>query len=1582
MGDVLQSSQTSSDGSDNDGDVTNIAKANLSLLEVLRKSPVTPSAGNVRELVPTSRIPLPIKLNQHIESSHKHFVGHQSQFQSVAAPLLPGSRPSGVHSANPSLASAPDCLGRASGTLPSNHGAQNSAGTRQGPPSPSANECSTSSDGGDSDDGIPHFNILRSRSMHPALQATCRRHSVGNSTGPRSRDLARPAVNSSVRNPLKELNPFPAPDMSPAAAAAAVGSALATGGFTTRIGCKDGDGKISARAAASLSAAEPDVMVAPDVHEAAAAIVQQNPHAACSGGQAHLHGILSGSQGGQGGSCTSGSCSSDLDGSEEDEGEETVAVPLFNLLRRAPARVQAAAPPPPSGHAGGSTIPPVARAVGTASAGLPVSSGAEAAGSCPGVARLAATMLCASPQEFASRRRCELHHGRGGVAAALPVSPARHMAGGESPPQLQQSRKFGGVCHASHAVSDAATTGAKQLRLTPLATMPAPGADCGVIASAGTALATLPGSATRVPTAGRLRLGRSGGRVPSSPLPVATTPVTAAGAAAVPGTTNSGPGKLTDEMLARAIQTAQRRRRSAPAPLRSLFEEEEEERRQRPGRDCIAQDQNANALPSPREAAAGIGSPRGGGGGSGGSGCLLTNEGAHVDTEDLTAEAPPGQRRRITHRPRPTEELITIRTEANSDVEKDAAVWDLSPVDEPPNDAFLWDDHGAPGQGWEEAQECGWMQGSAMAPGCGQQRWEQEQKQQQQGGGQPLGHQQHQHQQGSSRYSTPAAAAAPPPLPHKSPPPESNRRQRQRGLSPLLPPQQPQSLPQQLQQQRPEATSEQQQLSERQGGLEPPLPLQPQQQQQPTLAGSGRHGQAAGPATKRRATAATKAATGTQNIMSFLLRQQQAGPASAATSPVDVASQKRPRLRLSAPDLGPSAAGALPTAASAVAVAGANTLKPVTIDLVDGDVSQPRRRIIHRSEVRRPTGPAPVIVVLDDDEGTTGAASAEMGGLNEAAGVKDPEAARLEDEDELPATGNAWRVRKHKRRHAVLLLDDEEEEVEEVEEYGGAGAVTAAARTTEPPRSLQGGLHPEAAGTCANNAPHVQPAASVGAMSGGRPHGYSLLRVPRRYEEEGDEDDVIEDCSQDHEEMLGLCSARNDARGNGHGGGGGGGSGFGTAMATGRPAVGRQSLGELVGGAGGGYGSSEAARRLSLPAGGHPLRGLSGHQLPGAAPQAHGGPGGSAAVSMGMALGMGQIIRGNAAELPRLQNGLPLQPSVGAAVGQSVPQHLQHMHQHHQHHHQPPSPPQQQQQQTYQSLQRSSSYQQEQDRQHHQQQQQQAAPWWTLLPDFVPAAALADGFDPRFKQRPEPVFVLYQKQFNGPANSSVAPMHRNTWQHAPPGSGPGPSGNGTAFGGSGGGGGVGSTGGAHGAGPSIGVGTDNEVMDWARYLRSGKSRCGGGACSMRKVAAAGPAGGAAADTDGTSGGGRWYTNNYGVRVSSRRDEWIVCIGKCIGCMGGGVVIGEWVNEGILRQQFHHFGWESSTTVNGYRESMENAGNIAPLLSDRVLTASCTVERMLHELNITSTKFGVVRVVLKSPQRSANAQELGMGALSC
>ncbi|GIL64908.1 hypothetical protein Vafri_18746 [Volvox africanus] len=1283
--------------------------------------------------------------------------------------------------------------------------------------------------------------------MHPALQATRRRHGVGESTGPRSRDLAIPVMNSSARNPLKEINPCPAPAVSPEAAAAAVGSALAAGSFITRIGRKDRDVKIPDRAPASPSAAQPNVMLAPDRdrHGAAAAIVQGSPHAGRGAGKAQLHRVLSGGQGGNG---TSGSCSSDRDGSEEDEGEEAVAVPLFNLLRRAPARMQAA-PPLPSGPAGGSTVPPVARAVGTASAGFPDGNGAVAMGSCPAVARsAAAAMLHVSPQEFASRSHRELHHGRGGVAAALPASPTRQMANGESPAQLQQSHKFGGICHASYTVSDAATAGAKQSRLTPLATKPVPGADCGVIVSAGAAPAPVPGSATRVPTAGRLRLDRSGGRVPPSPLPAATTPVTtasAAGAAAVPGTLNSGPRKSTDDMLARAIQTAQRRRRSAPAPLRSLFEEDGAEHKQRPGRNSIAEDQHTSTLLSPQEAAAGNGPPWGGGRG-GDSGGVLGNGGAHLDTEGLTAEPPPGQRRQITYRPRSPEELTTIPADANTDAAA-AAVWDMSPVDESPDDAFLCDDHGAPGQGWEDAQDCGWMQGSAISHGCGQQRWQQ-QKQQQQGGSQPLGQQQQQ-QQGSRRYSTPP----PPPLPHKSPP-ESKRRQRQPGLSPLLPPQ-PQPLPPQLQQQRPEPPSQQQQSSERQGGPEPPLPPQPPQQQQSTQAGSGLHGQAAGPAIKRRITAATKAAAGTQSIMSFLLRQQQAVPASAATSPVDAAPQKRPRLRLSAPDPGPSAAAARPTVASAVAIAGANALKPVTIDLSDGDVSQPRRRMTHRSEVRALTGPAPVIVVLDDDEGTTGAASMETGGLNVAAGVTDPEAARLEDEDEMPATGNAWRVRKLKRRHAVLLLDDEEEEGEEVEEHehGGAGAATTAARTTEPPRSLQGGLHPEAAGTCANKAPRVQPAAAVGAMTGGRPH--SPLRVSRRYEEEGDEDDVIEDCSQDDEEMLGLHSVRNNARGNGRGGGGGDCNGSGTAMAGGRPAVGRHSLGELVGGAGGGYGASEAARRLSLPAGGHPLRGVSGNQLPDAAPHAHGGPGAPAAVS---ALGMAPILQGNAADLPRLQKGLPLQPSVGAAVGHSVPQHQQHIYQPHESHHQLPSP---------------------------QQQQQQAAPWWTLLPDFVPAAALAGGFDPRSKQRPEPVFIMYQKQFNGAANSSVAPMHRNTWQRAPPGSGPGPSSYGAALGGNFSGGGIGSTGEAHGAGPSVGAGTDNEVMDWVRDLRSGKSRSGGGSRSKRTAAAAGPAGGAAADTGGTSGGGRWYTNNYGVRVSSRREEWIKCIDTCIGNMG-------------------------------------------------------------------------------------------------
>eukprot|EP00955_Chlamydomonas_euryale_P115592 366363-Chlamydomonas_euryale.AAC.5 len=44
-----------------------------------------------------------------------------------------------------------------------------------------------------------------------------------------------------------------------------------------------------------------------------------------------------------------------------------------------------------------------------------------------------------------------------------------------------------------------------------------------------------------------------------------------------------------------------------------------------------------------------------------------------------------------------------------------------------------------------------------------------------------------------------------------------------------------------------------------------------------------------------------------------------------------------------------------------------------------------------------------------------------------------------------------------------------------------------------------------------------------------------------------------------------------------------------------------------------------------------------------------------------------------------------------------------------------------------------------------------ARPWWTLLPDFVPVAALAGGFDPRNGER---VHVLYAKQFT--AESAAA----------------------------------------------------------------------------------------------------------------------------------------------------------------------------------------------------------------------------------
>ncbi|GIL72300.1 hypothetical protein Vretifemale_2677 [Volvox reticuliferus] len=1245
--------------------------------------------------------------------------------------------------------------------------------------------------------------------MHPSSRSTRRRKGVGESTGPRSSDLARPAVDSSARRkPLKDINLCPAPAMNPeAAAVAAIGraSAFAVGGFMTRVArTKDGDGKIPGLAAASPSAARPNVMLTPDCHGATDDTVQRSPCAARGAGEAQLRAILSGDQGGSG---NSSSCSSDRDRSEEGEGEDAMPVPLFNLLRRAPARSHAV------GAAGGSTAPTAARAVGVAPAGPLVNSGVAAAGSCLGVARLAADVLHVSPEDFVSRRRSEVHHSCGGMTAAdsSPVSRTRQMAGEVlPPPQLHQNRRAEDVCHALYFVSDATTAGVKQSRQTPPAAKPAPGAHCGSGNAAAATLATAPGGAA--PTADRLRLGSSGRRVSSSPF-AATTPAMAAaeatiasvaGAAAVTGTSNSGPRTSTDEMLARAIQTAQRRRRSTPAPLRSLFEEDEEDYKERPGRDCIAQDHNHGALLSPRKALAGSG-PSGGGGVGG---CLLGNGVAHVeDPEGLTAEPPAGQGRQIVCR-RWSEGFIS--TPAKGDTEAvAAAVRDLPPVDESPDDAFLCDDHETPGQGWEQAPDTGWRH-----------RLEQ---QQQQVDGQPPGHQQ---QQGSHWRAT---LAAPAPLPHK-PPPEVNQRPRLPGPPPLLPLQPPESLPQQ------------QQPIGCHGGAEPPQALP---QQLSTQAGSGRHGQAAGPATKRRATAATKAAAGTQSIVSFLLRQPQAvqaaAPASVAISSVDGAPQKRPQLRLSVPDPG-LAVAARPTSAAGAGVgvsvgAGPHALKPITIDLADGDASQPRRRMIHGSEMRAPIGPAPVIVVLDEDEGNTGPASTEGGGLHVTTGSTDAEAAMLEDEDELSVRGNVSRVRRPKRRHAVLLLDNEdEEEGEEIEGHGGAAAATMAAMAAEPQRPLQGGLHLQASGACAKKAPRVQPVAAAGAMSGGEPYGHPLLRLPHRDEE--DEGDIIEECSQDDEEMLGLLSARNNARGNGHGG-----SGVGTAMACGHPAGGRRSLGELVGGAGCGGGVAEAARRRSLPAGGHPMRRVPGHQLAGAAPQAHGSPG----------VPTGQIFQGHAAGLPRPQQGLPLQLSVGPAVGQSVPQH-QH------HHHQP-----QQQQQTYQSPGRSYNYQHQQDQEHQQQQQQQAAPWWTLLPDFVPAVALAGGYDPRSTQRPEPVFVLYQKQFNGPANSSVAPMHRNTWQHAPPGSG-----NGAALGGIGNGGDVGSTGGAQGASLSVGGGADNEVMDWVRDLRSGKSRGGGGSRSRRTAAAAGPAGGGAADTGGTSGAsGRWYTNNYGVKVSSR-----------------------------------------------------------------------------------------------------------------
>ncbi|KAG2497901.1 hypothetical protein HYH03_004166 [Edaphochlamys debaryana] len=156
-------------------------------------------------------------------------------------------------------------------------------------------------------------------------------------------------------------------------------------------------------------------------------------------------------------------------------------------------------------------------------------------------------------------------------------------------------------------------------------------------------------------------------------------------------------------------------------------------------------------------------------------------------------------------------------------------------------------------------------------------------------------------------------------------------------------------------------------------------------------------------------------------------------------------------------------------------------------------------------------------------------------------------------------------------------------------------------------------------------------------------------------------------------------------------------------------------------------------------------------------------------------------------------------------------------------------------------------------------------PWWKLLPDFVPAAALAAGWDPRGDPRPEPVFVLYQKQFNGPANAAVAPMHKNTWY--PPGgynaglagsgAGAGPSG---AYNGGGAGVAAGARSGPGGAGG--GLGPDQELLEWARDVKEGKSKGGRGGRSRR-------AAGGAADAGGESGGGgtgHWITNRAGVRV--------------------------------------------------------------------------------------------------------------------
>ncbi len=132
--------------------------------------------------------------------------------------------------------------------------------------------------------------------------------------------------------------------------------------------------------------------------------------------------------------------------------------------------------------------------------------------------------------------------------------------------------------------------------------------------------------------------------------------------------------------------------------------------------------------------------------------------------------------------------------------------------------------------------------------------------------------------------------------------------------------------------------------------------------------------------------------------------------------------------------------------------------------------------------------------------------------------------------------------------------------------------------------------------------------------------------------------------------------------------------------------------------------------------------------------------------------------------------------------------------------------------------------------------------------------------------RAEPVYILYGKQFNGPANSSVAPMHKDSWRHQQqqnvqqqqqqhaqqqyPQYQQGGAYGGGYGGGNGGGGGrshgpwVGPGGGGGGSGP-----TDDDMLDWARDIRAGKAKGGG----RRGKAAEGR--GAAADAGGYDGGG-------------------------------------------------------------------------------------------------------------------------------